>query len=93
MSIPEDAPSWVVLAVVLISTLGTVITGWLTARQGTTLKRVDAQVSNTHETNLRDDLDQIHASIRCLSAKVDSIDARTRVLETSGLRGFIKGLL
>lgn len=93
MNIPADAPSWLVLAVVLFTTLGTVATGWLTARQGTTLKRVDEQVSNTHSTNLRDDLDEIQASIRCLSSKVDDINERTRVLESSGIRRLIKGLL
>lgn len=93
MSIPEDAPAWLVLAGLFLTTFGTVATGWFTARQGSTLKRVNEQVSNTHKTNLRDDLDEIHASIKCLAAKVDDINERTQVLESSGIRGFIKGLL
>lgn len=33
--------------------------GWYTVRQNKTLKRVDEQVSNTHDTNLRDDITRI----------------------------------
>ena len=33
--------------------------GWLAIRQNRTLKRVDEQVSNTHDTNLRDDITRI----------------------------------
>ncbi|WP_416382461.1 DUF2746 domain-containing protein [Nocardia cyriacigeorgica] len=68
-------------------------TGFLTLRQGSTLKRVDEQVSNTHPTNLRDDIDQMHATIRDLSNQVGEIDRRTRVLEDSGLRGVLRRIL
>lgn len=93
MNIPPGAPSWLVLAVVLITTLGTVGTGFLTLRQGSTLKRVDEQVSNTHETNLRDDIDRMHSAVIDLSTKMDDIDRRTRILEDSGIRGMIKRIL
>ena len=93
MNVPADAPSWLVLAVVLLTTLGTIVTGWLTHRQGSTLKQVNEQVSNTHETNLRDDIDKVHSAVCDLATKLDDIDQRTRVLESAGIRGLLRSIL
>ncbi|MEU4709523.1 DUF2746 domain-containing protein [Nocardia salmonicida] len=68
IDIPAGASDWVIALVVV----GTLILGYLDRRgskaeqkeQTATLTEVKDQVSNTHSTNLRDDIDAMHEEMR-----------------------------
>jgi peptidoglycan hydrolase CwlO-like protein len=63
--------------------------GILQARAGRTVKEVQVEVSavrgqvtNEHGTNLRDDLDKVHASVHALDSKVSALSATQEGMET-----------
>lgn len=92
MNLPADAPVYIVLVALLVP----VITTWITARgqkrQSGAIEEVREQVANTHTTNLREDLDLIHADVRGIRTDVRDLrdevrDVRHRQSEfESGVR-------
>ncbi|WP_425298240.1 DUF2746 domain-containing protein [Nocardia abscessus] len=77
VTLPEGAPEYLWVLALLVSGFGTWYQIRSNRQQSGTLQRVDEQVSNTHPTNLRDDLDAIHADIRLVHA--DLRDLRDEV--------------
>jgi len=70
VNLPANLPEYVYLLALAIP----VFTTWITVRaqrkQESTLRRVDEQVSNTHDTNLRDDITAIHNDVRLIRAEM-----------------------
>jgi len=82
VTLPESVPEYIWVLFILAPLANT----WIQRQHGKKLDAVNEQVSNTHDTNLRDDLDKI-------AATVQNIDARLQRLESGGIRGFLKGIL
>lgn len=69
MNLPENAPEYLwALAIVAPA-----LSAYMTARLSRSVQQVRHQVENTHDTNLRDDLDLMHRDIRGISEDVREI--------------------
>lgn len=83
------------IAVAVITTIGGIVTAVIVKRQGrhieaqgVHLAAVKAEVKNSHETNLRDDVDEIAEAVKRLSEKLDDVIAgqRRHDAEIGGVR-------
>lgn len=65
---PFNPDSWMdvilLVLIALIGTAGATIPAVMSRRHGKTLGAIEDQVSNAHETNLRDDIDQLNQLVR-----------------------------
>ncbi|WP_280395571.1 DUF2746 domain-containing protein [Nocardia brasiliensis] len=103
VSVPESASEYLFVLAILAS----VAVAWITNRgqrqQRRDLAEVRNQVTNTHDTNLRDDLDEMHRDIRGLRQDVGELrgevrevrgqvrDSREQQSEfESGVRAFVR---
>lgn len=83
MNLPANLPEWIYLVGLIVPTL----TAWVTVRfarkDSPTIRRIDEQVSNTHSTNLRDDITGI-------LEKLDDVVVEQRAIraEMSEMRKF-----
>ena len=88
---PDGIPWWawliVALAAVSVPVVGSVWVAKISHRQrghGAVLEEVREQVSNSHDSNLRDDVDRIDAKVDQVDTKVDRLTGRIDEL----MRGF-----
>ena len=61
-----------VFAIILVALIG-LATSWITLRNTKTLGEVKAQVVNKHDTNLRDDLDQVIRAVDGLTVEMQRL--------------------
>ena len=60
--VPPAMPPWAwIVALIITVVIGPTILAWMNHRQG---KRIEHQVRDDHDTNLRDELDERHAELR-----------------------------
>jgi len=80
--LPDNAPDYLWVLAILVSGFGTWYTTKVQKQQGGVVQEVHEQVTNTHSTNLRDDLDRIHKDILLIRGEVTELHAAV-----SDLRG------
>ena len=78
MNLPADAPQYLWVLVIIAPIVGTWITTRGQRRQDGVIAEVREQVANTHTTNLREDLDAIHADVRGIRTDVQDLRAEVR---------------
>lgn len=101
--LPQSDIDWIigVIGVALIANvLGPVITVWWTRKMRRDISETRDQVGNTHQTNLRDDLDKVRDSVKEVGRQVELVaehlDPVTGAIRTvqsdiGGLRSEIRG--
>lgn len=86
------------ITVQIIATVGLVVVAWIGNRKlnriGADAKEARNQTANTHETNLRDDLDDLHAGVREVTRQVREVyeDLQSVHGDVRGIRRDINGL-
>src|SRR5690606_26804723 len=86
MTLPADAPEYLSVLFMLFTLAGT----WLQnrpqrqalERQGAAIEQVRDQVQNTHTTNLREDLDEIHKDVRGIRRDVGDLRSEVRSIRS-----------
>ncbi|MGW6624196.1 DUF2746 domain-containing protein [Nocardia sp. NPDC055002] len=78
VNLPANAPEYLWIIAILAPIVGSWVTIRINRKQNTTLDRVDSQVSNTHSTNLRDDIDEMHKDVKEVVKDVRSLRGEVR---------------
>lgn len=92
-SLPESAPLWLWVLVVLAPVLVALIGYWGGRKNRADIKEVKEHVANTHQTNLREDIDKIITGMTdikavqfdqgrkldCMSDRLDGVDRKVEV--------------
>lgn len=93
MTLPDSAPIWLWALFVLTPVTVAVISAWGRRKDRADIREVKEHVSNTHDTNLRDDIDKIiHGmtdiksvqfdqgrKLDCMSNRLDGVDKKVAV--------------